>query len=77
MNEGFYVTVKRGTKTGWLAGPFVTRDAAQAEVKRVQNVAAAIDPWTAFDAFGVSKMSLDRRLPDGVLNGYVAFPDRA
>ena len=70
---GFYVTVVRDPgprqKVGWLLGPYNTKEAAEQEVDWAMNKARDIDPWTAFDAFGVTKLTVDgaRGLPVGKL----------
>ena len=76
---GFYVTVQRnpGTpamRTGLLLGPYSTKAGAEAEVSRGRALAEAADPWTAFDAFGVSRLERDGDLPRGVLNDYEPPP---
>lgn len=67
---GFYCTMKRGPRVAWLAGPFPTKEAADARVRDATNAACGVDPWAAFDSFGVTKV--DRPgpdpLPPGVLN---------
>lgn len=69
MTTGYYVTVKRGARTGWLFGPMPDHDVALAMVPLVRERAAALDPWCDFDAFGTSSITSDRPLPRGVLNG--------
>lgn len=68
MTKGYYVTVKRDKRTGWLFGPMPDHDIALAMVPLVRERATAI-PWCDFDAFGTSSITSDRPLPPGVLNG--------
>jgi hypothetical protein len=58
---GFYVTVVRDPgprqKVGWLLGPYDTKEAAECDVVWARNKANEIDPFTAFDVFGVTKLT--------------------
>lgn len=73
--KGFYVTVIRNPgprqKVGVLLGPENTKAAAEALVATGRRLASAVDPWTAFDSFGVTRavMPAGRELPVGKLNG--------
>ncbi len=71
MAIGFYCTMIRGDKTAWLAGPFETKEAAEAKVPAAREAAYEADPRSHFDAFGVAKLDCPNRpvLPLGVLNG--------
>lgn len=73
--EGFYVTVQRakaggGVRTGFLLGPYPTHGEALAKVDLGRRLARDADPWTAFDAFGTSKVTTPAgtALPPGKLN---------
>jgi hypothetical protein len=68
--DGFYVTVLRGTKTGFLLGPHGTREAAEGRVGLGKRLANEVDPWVGFDAFGVTRLQGQPgdELPLGVLN---------
>lgn len=67
---GYYVTVKRGNRTGWLFGPVADHGVALALVEPVRALARTIDPWCDFDAFGTSSITRDddKPLPNGKLN---------
>ncbi|SRR5260370_11000836 len=67
---GFHVTVKRGSRTGYLLGPHGTYDEASARVPKGRRIAGQAGPFTAFDGFGVTRvrMHLGVELPPGVLN---------
>lgn len=73
---GFYVTVQRSRglgrqpRTGLLLGPYTTHDEALANVAVGRRLAHEADPWTAFDAFGTSKVTSPAGgpLPKGKLN---------
>jgi hypothetical protein len=64
---GFYVTVKDHGKTGWLAGPYGTHEAALADVADVKRVAEAVNDRAVFYAFGTARIKTGER-PDGLLN---------
>lgn len=66
-NTGYYVTVQRGKRTGWLYGPIADHDVARGLVEHVRGIACRLDPWCDFDAFGTSSITRDK-LPLGVLN---------
>ena len=54
--EGFYVTMKRDTRTAYLLGPYGTRAAAEGKVDTGRRLAREASTWTAFDAFGVTRV---------------------
>lgn len=64
---GYYVTVARGKRVGWLAGPFADHQQALALVPMVRDEAVRVDPWCAFDAFGTASRQ-GATLPRGVLH---------
>lgn len=70
--KAFYVTVKRDKRTGWLAGPYRAMEEAEARVAQCRQIASSVDPWTDFDAFGVSSIERDKAwfsdFPKGKLN---------
>jgi hypothetical protein len=72
--EGFYVTVQRqavgGVRTGLLLGPYDTKLEAEARVDAGRRLAYEADPFTAFDAFGVTRLVMKpgAELPAGKLN---------
>jgi hypothetical protein len=65
---GFYVTMKRGSRTAWLLGPHDSKAEAEARVPVARRLARDVDPFTAFDAFGVTRvvMKPGATLPLGV-----------
>ena len=67
---GYYITVKRDSRTGWLFGPIADRGVAEMMIQPVRALACIIDPFCDFDAFGVSSIERldDRPLPPGKLN---------
>lgn len=70
--EKFYVTLIRGRRTARLLGPFGTREEAEGLVDKARILAGEVDPFTGFDAFGVSKWRLPEgatEWPQGRLNG--------
>ena len=78
MTIGYYVTVIRDNRVGWLFGPIADRDAARAFVEPVRRLACNIDPWCAFDLFGTSsiKRAGDQPLPPGKLNDHWSYFQR-
>jgi hypothetical protein len=75
MPLGYYVTIKRGSRTGWLFGPCADHGVALMMVPYIRELAGRIDPFTHFDAFGTSSIDASKLngapLPAGVLNGRV------
>lgn len=67
MAKGFYVTIKRGARTGWLAGPFPTEPEARATIPQARDIAYDIDPRSHWDLFGTAKLEAPN-LPPGSLN---------
>jgi len=63
----FYVTMVRGDRVARLAGPFDTKEEAEAMKPRAQDEANKADPRSAFDAFGVSGITSESHKP-GTLN---------
>jgi hypothetical protein len=76
--EGFYVTVIRhpgpAQRVGWLLGPYSTRADAESDVCTGRRLAHDADPFTAFDAFGVTRVVMQPGAPlrRGVLNDRAA-----
>lgn len=71
---GYYVTIKRGARTGWLFGPCADHGVALMMVPYIRELAGRIDPFTHFDAFGTSSIERPgngRPLPLGTLNAHV------
>lgn len=70
MPVGYYCTVMREAsprrKVGWLLGPFDDKETAESYVGVARGLAAEIDPFTAFDAFGTARLERDN-LPAGIL----------
>lgn len=58
----FYVDLLRGKKVAFLAGPFLSEPVARKYEKEAFNAACGLDPFAAFDAFGVVGV------PDDVYN---------
>ena len=67
MPIAYYVTLRRGPRTAWLAGPFHSAEEAQAAEGRAVSLARELDPFTSFDAHGVSRLE-GGALPVGRLN---------
>ena len=63
----FYVTMVRGDRVARLAGPFDTKEEADAVLPRARDEANKVDPRSAFDAFGVSAVTSKEHKP-GRLN---------
>lgn len=72
MKVGFYITMLRGEKVAWLAGPYESKDEADKFVPLARQCAEHVDPRAAWDAFGVTRVTgpaNGKPLPPGVLNG--------
>jgi hypothetical protein len=67
MPVSYYVTLRRGRHTAWLAGPFRTSAEARAAENHAVSLAHRLDPFTQFDAHGVSWLD-SGLLPVGRLN---------
>jgi hypothetical protein len=67
----YYVTMVRGERVAWLAGPFKTHTEALANVSRARAEACKVDPWCDFDAFGTSSLPAGKG-PEGKLNRHLA-----
>lgn len=80
--EGFYVTVIRypgpSQRVGWLLGPYATKADAKSDVRIGRRLAHQADPFTAFDAFGVTRVVMQPGAPlrRGVLNDRAAAASR-
>lgn len=72
MAEGFYVTIRRGKRTGYLVGPCSTEPQARGFLDKARDAALDIDPFTHFDLFGTTRVTASRLTP-GVLNERVGF----
>lgn len=74
----FYVTMFRDGKAqpAYLAGPFDSKDEADSHVERARKMANEVDPWSEFDAFGVTGVTpkVGVKLPPGVLNDRLGLP---
>ncbi len=74
-NVGFYCTMIRGERVAWLAGPFPSKEDAEARVPDARREAEAVDPRAVWDAFGVTRMERPvAALPFGVLNAKLGLP---
>jgi hypothetical protein len=69
--KGYYVTLKRDTRTAWLLGPFAEHERAKAAVDAAFAKACQFDPRAHFDPIGTSSITSDRPLPAGKLNKYL------
>lgn len=68
MNVGYYVTVKDGSRTGFLLGPYDTHDEALANVDRGRQLAFKTDNTsrTWFYSYGTCKITSEGKLPKGL-----------
>lgn len=67
----YYVTVIREgseRRVGYLLGPFDDAASARELIPHARQEAERADPFTAFDAFGVTAVTRSGRFPRGVLN---------
>lgn len=73
----YYVTVKDGDRTGFLAGPFRTHGAARAMIHTVALETGQVDSKAAWYEYGTAHVKVPTRRP-GLLNarlGYVTGED--
>lgn len=72
----FYVMIKNGSRTGLLAGPFDTREAAIPWVEPARKVAREIDRMAWFMEFGTVSVSSIYGIgkPYGRLNKQLGLP---
>jgi hypothetical protein len=81
---GFCVTLRRDTgpgrepRTAFLLGPYATKDQAEGEVWRGRMLAPKVDGRAAFDAYGVTTVTMQPggALPDGKLSAMLAETER-
>lgn len=73
VRVGYYVSVRRDSRSGLLYGPLSDEQDAASYVDRVRRVAEGVDSRAVFDAFGVSRVEVaaGRALPGGRLNARV------
>lgn len=72
--KGFYVDIVRASRIGLLAGPFASEELARKYERTAMNKAMDLDPWAAFDLFGVVALDdKERPLPKGKLNDLIAI----
>lgn len=64
----YYVTMLRGRRVAYLAGPFPSHAEALAVVGAARTEACSIDLWADFDAFGTASMTRSPSNPVGKLN---------
>lgn len=65
IEPGYYVTVRDAGRTGFLAGPYKTKKAAEAKVDTARKRAHEADPWSWFYAFGVCRVKAALKLRRG------------
>jgi hypothetical protein len=64
----YYVSLKRGVRTAFIAGPFATHTEALAMVNKAVALANELDPWSHFDAYGTCSLPHAVGNPIGLLN---------
>lgn len=50
----FYVTQIRDNKFRRVSQPFIDKEAAEKQVEPARKYVCSVDPWSDFDAFGVT-----------------------
>lgn len=63
MTKEYYVTMRRGIRTAWLAGPYDTHQSALDNVQEVKERAITGNAWHDFDAFGTASMPAGSKVP--------------
>lgn len=72
--KGFYVDLVRASRIALLAGPFASEELARKYEVPAVKLAMELDPWAAFDVFGVVSIdNSERPLPQGKLNAQLAI----
>ncbi len=71
---GFYVTMRRASRTAWLAGPFAEHGEALASVTAAKGAALDLDPRSHWDSFGTARLEAPT-LPPGRLNQILGVAD--
>lgn len=66
--KGFYVDLVREKRVALLAGPFVSEPVARKYERAAVAKANEVDPWAAFDPFGVVGVPMDLHSKPGRLN---------
>lgn len=72
----YYVSLKRGTRTALLAGPFSTHTEALATVRRAADEAERVDPRAFWDAHGTCSLPRSTANPYGKLNAALGVVPR-
>lgn len=69
----YYVTLRRESRTAWLAGPFDTGPEAVSKMQDAHEAACRIDPFAHFDSVGVTEVERKsgKPFPRGVINGMI------
>jgi hypothetical protein len=68
----YFVSIRRDSRVGILAGPFGTLDIAESYIEPASRVAVALNSWHHFDAFGVAY--IPGRMIAGKLNDQLGIP---
>lgn len=69
----YYVSLRRGSRTALIAGPFETHTEALAMVEPATKLANELDGWTWFDAFGTCSGPRLPTNPKGKLNSQLGL----
>lgn len=71
----FYVTIIRGERVGFLAGPFKTKELADEYVEPARIKAIEFHAFASFDSFGVTRVEVNPNTPIalGVLNEHLGL----
>lgn len=66
--KAFYVDLIRGKQVGLLAGPFPSEKIARKYEREAFRKACEVDPWAAFDRYGVMSLDAPDYRPAGRIN---------
>lgn len=69
MLVGYYITTLRDSRQRYARGPFDSLAAAEASIPETRALAQRLDPWSDFDAWGVTKYTA-KVLPTGPMNHF-------
>lgn len=73
---GFYVTVKDGSRTGFLVGPLATHEEALALVEPVREIAESRNDRARWYAFGTARVEGPSPVRRGLLNEHFGLSPR-
>jgi hypothetical protein len=70
--QAFYVTMRDGSRTSWLLGPFNSEPEARELLPAARKQAIDLDPYNHFHAFGTASIEIPSgcHAPAGCINHF-------